>query len=110
MDAVKYIKELNRMCEAKKECSDCYAKGTCNFPDAEKAEEAVAAVEKWSREHPEVTNGHKILEMIPSYLRSTTIKTADSEAFDGSITAKDHIELRIVKDWWDAEYKEESND
>lgn len=113
MDAVKFINELNRMCKSHDDvCTGCPLIGS-NCPindfDAE-AEKVVLIVEKWSEEHPKKTNGDKIWEMIPSYLRSTTIKTADSEAFDGSITAKDHIELRIVKDWWDAEYKEESND
>lgn len=109
MDAIKYIEEKERMCGTFRNCDGCPIWKSCD-PTAEDAKDVVAAVEKWSREHPVVTNGHKIGEMIPSYLRSTTIKTADSEAFDGSITAKDHIELRIVKDWWDAEYKEESND
>lgn len=96
MDAVKYIKELNRMCEAKKECSDCYAKGTCNFPDAEKAEEAVAAVERWSREHPVVTNGQKIVELMTGERCIERIPYC--------------VSIHVNADWWDAEYKEERDD
>lgn len=105
MDAVKFIKEKDRMCNNMIGCDGCPVRGMCN-PASETIEAAVATVEKWSRENPLVTNGDKILEKIPSDRRATTTKMADSEAIEGMITAKDHIELRIEKDWWDAEYKE----
>lgn len=97
MDAIKYIKELNRMCDAKKECSDCYAKGTCNFPDAEKAEEAVAAVERWVREHPVVTNGEMVEKLIPRSARSISWRFSPDPI----------LKVLVDKDWWNAEYKEE---
>lgn len=100
MDAVKYIKELNRMCEARKECSGCLAKGTCKFPDADKAEEAVAAVEKWSKEHPVMTNGRKLSEMLGNNKRNFTRRNE----------GKPYVEIWIDAEWWDAEYKEERDD
>lgn len=113
MDAVKYIKERERMCEKHPFCGDCPLReinkeGTsCKAAIKNHAEEAVSVVEKWSKEHPKKTNGDKIWEMIPSDMRSTTVKLADSKAFKwiNMINEKDHIELRIVKDWWDAPYK-----
>lgn len=114
MDAETFINEFNRMCKSYDNvCTGCpLIDSNCpvkNF-DVE-AEKVAPSVEKWSREHPKKTNGNKIWEMIPSDLRSTATRLADSEAFDTNmITAKDYIELRIVKDWWDAEYEEERDD
>ena len=113
MDAVKYFKTIDRICNKHEDdCQRCYLWGKCPIcGELGEVEKSVAAVEKWSVENPIVTNGDKIWEMIPSDMRSTTAKSADSEVFDmNMITAKDHIELRIVKDWWDAEYKERRTD
>lgn len=56
MDAIKFIKERNRMCKSfGRSCDDCPAdKNTCC--DAfEWQEELVTIVEKWSKEHPPKT-------------------------------------------------------
>ena len=72
MDAVKCIKEFNRMCRSYDCCSDgCPLKRRCILfrnpnTDSETIEELVAAVEKWSKEHPLPlkTNGMVIMETL----------------------------------------------
>ena len=77
MDAVAYLKAYNRMCEsfdsknniARKPCVGCplddIGRG-CHMNDiANNAEECVAAVEKWSKEHPVKTRQSELLKMFP---------------------------------------------
>lgn len=71
MDAVKYLKEVNRMCD----CSGCYEcplygknngkKVNCKMIERRYAEEAVSIVEKWSAEHPVKTRQSEFLKMFP---------------------------------------------
>ena len=66
MDAVKFIKERNRMCKSfGRSCSDCPAdKDTCC--DAfEWQEELVTIVEKWFATHPYKTRQSEFLKMFP---------------------------------------------
>ena len=72
MDAVKYLKEVNRMCD----CSGCYEcplygknngkKVNCKMIERRYAEEAVAIVEKWSAEHPVKTRQSEFLKLFPN--------------------------------------------
>lgn len=59
MDAVEFLKECKRMCGEYDDCSGCQLKdmGFCFCSTREKgsSEEAVAVVEKWSKEHPRKT-------------------------------------------------------
>ena len=66
MDAVKFIKERNRMCKSfGRSCSDCPAdKDTCC--DAfEWQEELATIVEKWSTTHPRKTRQSELLKIFP---------------------------------------------
>lgn len=96
MDALTYLKERIRMCEANPFCSNCPLD---KFEDCERAdpEESVAVVKKWSAEHPIKTNGERFLddnkEHIRTYNRWENI-------------GKPYIEVHIEADWWDDEYKE----
>lgn len=58
MDAVKFLEEANRMCESYSCCADCPANTLGDFDNcrvdtlqAFNAVDAVAIVEKWSKEH-----------------------------------------------------------
>lgn len=72
MDAVKFLKEKERICR-KHDCVGCpigtktggCAVGfSCNREKT--AEEVVAIVEKWSNEHPIKTRQREFLEMFPN--------------------------------------------
>lgn len=70
MDAITFIKEYNRMCKAKKFCDKCELCGRCFLTDINPtditAEETIAIVEKWSKEHPRKTFLSDLLEKYPS--------------------------------------------
>lgn len=71
MDAIKFIKERNRMCKSfGGSCDGCPAdKNTCC--DAfEWQEELVAIVEKWATAHPRKTRQDIFLEQYPDILLS----------------------------------------
>lgn len=70
MDAITFIKEYNRMCKAKKFCDKCELCGRCFLTDINPtditAEETIAIVEKWSKEHPHKTFLSDLLEKYPN--------------------------------------------
>lgn len=65
MDAVKFIKERNRMCRSFSDCSDCPADRNICCDVYEWQEELVAIVEKWSAEHPRKTHQSEFLKQFP---------------------------------------------
>lgn len=68
MDAVKYLKERERMCNSYNNmCDGCgFGKVTkCNRTEEDNPEKAVEIVEKWSKEHPAKTRQSEILKIIP---------------------------------------------
>lgn len=74
MDAVKYITERERMCEAfnSKACEGCginerlNGKIWCEAFVKQHPAEAVEIVEKWSEEHPIKTRQNEFLKMFPN--------------------------------------------
>ena len=75
MDAVKYLKEIFRMCDSMKDCTDCpLYKCNLTFPckgpkgsvEYKYTEKCVAEVEKWSAEHPAKTRQSEFLKMFPN--------------------------------------------
>lgn len=76
MDAVKYLKELNRMCTKSKTCSDCQIyKATgrnCGmaFSNAEMLAGHVGIVEQWAKEHPVETRQSRFLKEFPNVIRA----------------------------------------
>lgn len=116
MDAVKYLKEMNRMCNGAN-CCECplYAnnngkKVNCEILEKEYAEEAVSIVEKWSAEHPVKTRKSEFLKMFPN------VKLLNNEIIDicprcVDITLPERPRCYSVKcpeckkDYWLAEIK-----
>lgn len=71
MDAVKFLKELKRMCQ-NISCSDCSVQDLCSrslsapqWWEDDETKEAVETVEKWSAEHPKKTRLQDFLEKYP---------------------------------------------
>ena len=70
MDAIKFIKESNRMCHSFDSCRECPASdssGHCkiHLSDEYSTEEQVDIVKKWSNEHPIKTRQSVFLEQYP---------------------------------------------
>ena len=76
MDAVEFLKEQYKMCETlKPHCEECGLSYVNNKTDhvcgdfiKKHPEEAVAIVEKWSKEHPIKTRQSEFLKMFPDVL------------------------------------------
>jgi hypothetical protein len=71
MDAVKYLKERSRMCKSFEDCSNCPFRRSgktdfCSRLVGDGFEQAVAIVEKWSKEHPQKTMLQDFLEKYPN--------------------------------------------
>lgn len=70
MDAVKFIKEKNRMCNSYKKCSECPIRSlrntTCDEYLKTNTENYVKTVEKWSDEHPVKTRQSEFLKIFPN--------------------------------------------
>jgi hypothetical protein len=105
MDAVSYLTNLSRLCDfytSIEMCGNsCPVFDYCNSGNditEEDAKESVAAVEKWSKEHPFKTNGMRFLDDNREHIRTYHRWEND---------CKPYIEVHIEADWWDAEYKEE---
>lgn len=94
MDAIKYIEEKERMCKSLLNCEGCPIRYTCD-PNAEEAKEVVAIVEKWSREHPKIVNGARVIENIKE-MGAPRVTFFPYDTND--------ICVYFDKDWWDAPY------
>ena len=99
MDAVKFLMESNRICQSSKFCGGCPMSDCCvdDVEDINDAIKTVAAVEKWSKEHPIKTNGGRFLYDNREHIRTY-------HRWDNG--CKPYIEVHIEAEWWDAEYKE----
>jgi hypothetical protein len=110
MDAVSYLTSLSRLCDyytSREMCGNsCPVISHCrsgNNKTAEEAKEAIAAVEKWSKENPPVTNGDKVMEIIKD---AGVPVTARGSGFDREFPVNT-VHIAVSEDWWDAEYKGE---
>lgn len=67
MDAVKYLRELARMCAKYALCNGCpIGHGGCKIMEAQEPEKIVAIVEKWAKEHPVETRQSRFLKEFPN--------------------------------------------
>ena len=65
MDVAEFFSEFRRMCKSSNDCAKCeYHGDKCNNA-IELLEKTVAAVEKWSKEHPRKTRQSVFLERYP---------------------------------------------
>lgn len=70
MDALKYLKELHRMCSKQCSCDDCeftkVMQVSCDHLGLESPEKAVEIVENWVKAHPVRTRQSVFLERYPN--------------------------------------------
>ena len=97
MDAVTYVREQRRLCDGHSTCIECPLDKfeNCAYADPE---EVVKIVEKWSKEHPLVTNG-KVAVGIMEKMDAPYIQYSKNEI--------GQIEMILDASWWDEEYKGE---
>lgn len=117
MDAVKFLKERNRMCEeAGWGCRSCYlvkkTDKTCWTLEADDIDKAIKAVGDWSKEHPIKTRQSEFLKLFPNARKHgyntslLEIRPCDIDAEWGEI----HCELSNTctdcrKDYWSEDVK-----
>ena len=69
MDALEFLKERKRLCGSYKSCDSCpLAEGSCvidHVTSDKDCERIIAAVERWSKEHPRKTRQSVFLEQYP---------------------------------------------
>ena len=65
MDVLDFFSEFRRMCKASSDCTKCQYHGDMCDNAIELLEKTVAAVEKWSQEHPRKTRQDVFLEQWP---------------------------------------------
>ena len=69
MDALEFLKERRRMCDSHRWCKGCPLEdGKCVVSDVAPDEDykrIIAAVERWSKEHPRKTRQSVFLEQYP---------------------------------------------
>lgn len=66
MDVLDFFSEFRRMCKASSDCTKCQYHGDMCDNAIELLEKTVAAVEKWSQEHPRKTRQDVLLSLFPT--------------------------------------------
>lgn len=75
MDAVEFLKTVNRLCRAEEDCSSCPLNGyacDANLKDVarhytlESVQDMVQKAEQWAKEHPVKTRQSEFLRMFPN--------------------------------------------
>lgn len=76
MDAIEFIKEYFRLCEAHEDCVDCpFTKEETDVPCdliSKNAEKIVSIVKQWAEEHPQKTIMQDFFEKFPNAPRTKT--------------------------------------
>ena len=79
MDAVEFLKTVDRLCRAEEDCSSCplngYAcdanlKDVARYYTLESVQDMVQKVEQWAKEHPVKTRQSEFLRMFPNAMIS----------------------------------------
>lgn len=75
MDAVEFLKTVDRLCRAEEDCSSCplngYAcdinlKDVARYYTLESVQDMVQKVEQWAKEHPAKTRQSEFLKLFPN--------------------------------------------
>lgn len=71
MDAVEFIKTCARICRGYGDCKDCILGNFCDhscyeYDNYQVAEQAVANVLEWAKEHPVKTRQSELLKLFPN--------------------------------------------
>ena len=98
MDAVEFLKEQYKMCEAlNSHCEECGLSyennktgNVCGYFIKRHPEEAVKIVDKWAKEHPIKTRQSEFLKMFPNALISEgVLKIEPCELIDSKLNSEE---------------------
>jgi hypothetical protein len=87
MDAVKFIKERDRMFEVAGQAP------SLSYNHLKSAEEIVSEVEEWSAAHPHKTHQSVILEQFPNVCATDGVLHFCPKLFDGSVSCLSEYHL-----------------
>lgn len=114
MDAVEFLRERRRMCNAQDNCGTCPIGIVCddyfvnhNYSQ-EKASGMVSTVEQWAKEHPVKTRQSEFLKHYPNArIASGCLNACPMEVFDNTdINCNEQTCFACRKDFWLAEVEE----
>lgn len=75
MDAEKYLKTFERICDSFVDCEKCPChKVVCMVDGKVDAKKAVEIVEKWDKEHPAKTRLTEFMRMFPKFKEASNSK------------------------------------
>lgn len=110
MDAVKFVKTVNRLCK-NRGCTKCplckngACMATCSNVSVKNIEETVSIVEQWAKDHPVKTRKSEFQKMFPNanmYSITTTFCTAHfdkKKACEVSVPSEEMCEKCRYKYW-----------
>lgn len=119
MDAIRFLKEKERMCEYYEYCEGCPLADGIETPSIyctcseEEPEETVAIIEKWSTEHPIRTNADYVAEKLREIGYTVDIEELrekcpphESGWFTSykDIKPCENLPCETCKAWWDEEH------
>ena len=122
MDAVKFIREYDRMCDSFSGCAGCeidkhlHGEMWCKAYIRRHPEEAVAIVEQWAKEHPAKTRQTEVLKIFPSASKqgdgilTFCPRAVDTEFLCPRKHSDDYSEcVDCRRDFWLAEMEDEDD-
>lgn len=121
MDAVEFLKTVDRLCRAEEDCSSCplngYAcdanlKDVARYYTLESVQDMVQKVEQWAKDHPLKTRQSEFLKKFPNAdmqkictlfpcVMDQTIKPTRCVKYESFSSPKKCVECR--KDYWHEE-------
>lgn len=121
MDAVEFLKTVDRLCRAEEDCSSCplngYAcdanlKDVARYYTLESVQDMVQKVEQWTKDHPLKTRQSEFLKKFPNAdmqkictlfpcVMDQTIKPTRCVKYESFSSPKKCVECR--KDYWHEE-------
>lgn len=109
MDAVKYLKERERMCDSYNNMCDGCGFGKvpqCNLTEKDNPEKAVEIVEKWSSEHPAKTRQSELLKAFPNAEIENGVAITCPKSLDKNVECETlNSCVECTRKYWLAEVK-----
>lgn len=110
MDAVKYLREISRMCTKYEICEGCpIGHEGRKIMEVQEPEKIVAIVEKWAKEHPVETRQSRLLKEFPNVIRTAerVIEICPKYVDTGAKCAEQRNCDECKREYWSEEIHDE---